>query len=357
MKTTGCKKSAAFLVAIYFVVSLASIGSSHGTPQFARETKLACSACHSHVPLLNEYGQKFYAKGFRLTKSHTADGTIPVWGTFAAQGSTTPGSKVLPITYDTSELASYGYIDSANLLYHLEYFPTTDQVVGFGIKPFGEHFAVSAGNINVMSQYDPGLDITLSTPVYLAPAVTAATTNPAGPFSPGGSLMGIRTSASLGGAMPYGQGWQVAATIPFSNEIGNAAAFDTNSTAHGIFTEIFDRQGMSSYGVNSFAGQDGRHYYGAVLQQKLGQFFMEGGGAYAEGFGDQTHVYSLSADWIPAFDKALAFRVDSQDGVLTFVPTASWELAKHHGALRLVVESAISRGIQPTTTFLMQLHF
>ena len=169
--------------------------------------------------------------------------------------------------------------------------------------------------------------------------------------------MGARVSASLGSALPYGQGWQMAATVPVSNDVGNSPTFGSTQSTHGVFAEVFDRQGMNSYGVNSYAGQDGRHYYGTVLQQKLGSFFLEGGGAYAQGYGGQTHVYSLGVDWLPVFDKALAFRIDSQDNILSFVPTASWELVHHQKALRLVVESALSRGIQPTTSFLVQLHF
>jgi hypothetical protein len=357
MKKLTPKRPAICLAIVYAVISVASIGSGMGTPQFARQTKLPCSACHSHVPLLNEFGQKFYANGFRLDKSHKTYDTVPLWATFSAQGATTPGSKTVPISYDDSEIASYGAFQPEGLLYHFEFFPTTNNVAAYGIKSFGSHFAVSAGNINTMSQYDPGLDITLSTPVYLAPAPTGPNNSLQGPFSPGGSLMGVRLSGSTDSALPYGQGWQVAATVPFSNEIGNAPGFDTTEMARGVYLETFHRQGMNSIGLNSFAGEDGRHYYGAVVQQKVGSMFFEGGGGYANGFGDQTHVYSLSADWVPTFDKALAFRVDSQDGVLSFVPTASWELARHHSALRLVVESVLSRGIQPTSTFLLQLHF
>jgi hypothetical protein len=351
------KRPLILLTVGYGILTVASIGNGFGTPQFARQTKLACSACHSHIPLLNEFGQKFYANGFRLDKGHKMFDTVPVWGTFAAQSQATPGSKVYPVSTNTSELASYGSLPNEGLLYHFEFFPTTNDVTAYGIKSFGEHFAVAAGNINVMSQYDPGLDISLSTPIFLAPGLTGPNNSLQGPFSPGGTLMGVRLSSGTGSALPYGQGWQAAATVPFSNEIGNAPGFDTTDTARGVFLETFNRQGMNSYGLNSFFGQDGRHYYGGVVQQKAGQLFFEGGGAFAQGFGDQTHVYSLGADWIPTFDKALSFRADSQDGVLTFVPTASWELVRKKTALRLVVESAISRGIQPTTTFLVQLHF
>ena len=43
---------------LYFGLGGASIRYALATPQFARQTRLKCSSCHAHVPLLNEFGQK-----------------------------------------------------------------------------------------------------------------------------------------------------------------------------------------------------------------------------------------------------------------------------------------------------------
>ncbi|HWD40848.1 MAG TPA: hypothetical protein VG944_18515, partial [Fimbriimonas sp.] len=52
------------LVALgYVCAAVGSVSTATATPQFARQTKLPCSSCHTHVPLLNEYGQRFYANG------------------------------------------------------------------------------------------------------------------------------------------------------------------------------------------------------------------------------------------------------------------------------------------------------
>ncbi len=81
---------------------------------------------------------------------------------------------------------------------------------------------------------------------------------------------------------------------------------------------------MNSYGVNMFDGQDGRRYYGAVGQQKLGKFFFEGGVSYATFAGTaHTGMASISSTWTPSWDKALGLRLDDQDGFLSLVPTAS----------------------------------
>ena len=60
--------------AIYGVVAVGSMTSARATPQFARETGMTCNNCHRHIPLLNEFGQKFYANGFRRDPSCIAPG-------------------------------------------------------------------------------------------------------------------------------------------------------------------------------------------------------------------------------------------------------------------------------------------
>ncbi|HZR10751.1 MAG TPA: hypothetical protein VFA79_19345, partial [Myxococcales bacterium] len=45
---------------------------SHAVPAFARKTGLACSACHEVWPRLNDFGQLFRDRGYRLERDRDA---------------------------------------------------------------------------------------------------------------------------------------------------------------------------------------------------------------------------------------------------------------------------------------------
>jgi len=345
---------------IYCVAAILSIGNAVATPQFARETKLPCSSCHQHVPLLNKFGQQFYANGFRLPKSHKMVDTVPAWVNLEADA-TTSGSlgSAVPIKYSGTEIASYGNFGPRDI-YHFEYQPTTSQIYPYELHSFGSGLSVQMGEMGLLSQYDPRLDITNSRPVYLQPAGAGPLGNGRfGPFAPGSNVYGFRAVTSISGAssMPYADGWKVAATVPFSDEApcGNTPDFDTHPT--GTFLETYRRDGMNSYGVNTFLGGDGRRYYGAVAQRSLGKVLLEGGVSYATWDAFSTRMASVSGSWAPTPDKAIALRIDDQDGFVNYVPTLSWLLSRNSAAVRLIAESTITHGVAPTTTFSVELKF
>jgi len=85
--------------------------------------------------------------------------------------------------------------------------------------------------------------------------------------------------------------------------------------------------------------------------------FFEGGMSFATFNGAHTGTASLGTTWTPSWDKALAFRIDDQDGIFTLVPTASLWLSKGGGGLRLVGEETITHGVGPTTIVTAQLKF
>jgi len=332
------------------------------TPQFARETNLSCNSCHRHIPLLNEFGQRFYANGFRISKDDKMTKTIPAWGSLGAQATYAKslGSSV-PVSWATTEIASYEFIDQAKLLYHFEYQPTTQQTYIYGIHPFNKSYSVQVGEVGLLSQYDPRLDVFISRPIYLSPGGAGYLGNGKnGPFAPGSNAYAVRGSVSLTGdsALPYSDGWKVAGTIPFSNEAPCGLTPDFNKHPGGVFLEGFRRMGMNSYGVNMFTGQDGRRYYSGVVQEKVGKtLFFEGGVSYASFLQSQTSAASIGTTWTPAWNKAFSLRVDDQDGYLNLVPNLSLLIGGKNSALMLVGESTITHGVGPTTVVTAQLKF
>jgi len=360
------RRSVQFVAGLYALAVIAATRSAVATPQFARETKLPCGSCHSSVPLLNTYGQKFYANGFRLPRSKKVENlTAPLWADLEIEGE---GSRNLgnshPTNWDCSLLASFGSIDSAHFLYHAEYLPVVNNTFIYGIESFGNRFSVAAGQLELLSQYDTLLDISPTVPIYLNPPGTGSTGLPGiyGPFAPSGTTYGLRSTLALdktGNALPYSDGWKAAMTTSLANEV----AYGVNQpklqhSINGEFLETYYRQGMNSYGLNSFFGSDGRHYYGAVVQQKLAdKLLVEGGAAYNQFALGKSDLASVGIDYFPAWNRGFSFRIDDQDGFISYVPSISYLLGARETAARLVFETQFTRAGQPTTTVTLDFKF
>ncbi len=348
------------LVVVYFsvlfAISVASVMSANATPQFARETKMPCGACHSYVPRLNEMGQRYYNNGFRL-QGMKKEPTHPFWAQLAATGVTPSDGNRLTIKWSDTALASGGSIDGLNLLYRLMWRPISHDIELYGIYQISENLVLSAGKIPMISQFDPELELSSISPVALAPAASGGET----PFAPTGTALALRIVGSTQSAMPYGDGWKLTATVPFSNERGDNAGAgrldDFETSPKGLFLEAYRRQGVNSFGVNAFFGRDGRRYQGLVLQREFGSLYFEGSAGYSVTSDGSTNAYSLGFDWIPRPDRAMGLRVDSQAGRTSFVPFASFLLGGNETALRFFVESRLQDGSRPVTTLALKFRF
>ncbi len=162
------------------------------------------------MPLLNTFGQKFYENGFRLTKGHVDQKTIPLWASVGAQGtiSRSLGSSV-PVNWALTEIASYGYVDKAQLLYHFEYQPTEKQTNIYVLHPFSKNLTAQVGEVGLLAQYDPRLDVfqSRSTSTYRqGGAGPLSATESSGPSLHGSNAYGVRMNYSRltgNSAMPY----------------------------------------------------------------------------------------------------------------------------------------------------------
>ncbi len=329
------------------------------TPQFARETNMPCFSCHTHVPRLNEFGQKFLANGYRLPNGHKPLTTYPWWFELvASQTRDAEADETSRVMFDDSSVSSFGYFDRERILYHFTWSPLARELEVNALQRIGSSAAIQVGKIMPLSQYDPGMDWFLSTPIYLEPEDNGSTPEGSfGPFAASGDIFGVRAVLAKGSPMPYGNGWVAAVTVPFSNEGGDGVLFDTGHKARGAFFEAYRRQGMNSLGVNMYTGVDGRHYYGTIGQYRLGKFYLQGGGSYSTWDGGKTHAYSLGIDWTRSFHDAYGLRMDVQDGVVSYIPTASFILGAPNSALQLVVEENIRAGVKPLTTAALVYRF
>jgi hypothetical protein len=347
-------RCAPILATAYLICAVSTIQSASSTPQFARETRLPCRACHLHGSLLNVFGQRYFSNGFRIGKRKPERDTWPLWATLGVQ--TTLGRDfTAPINYAPTEIASYGYLEEAKLLYHLAYQPTKEQTDIYLLSPVTQSLTVQIGEIGLLGQYITKLDVSPTRQANLQPIGF----DDRGLFAPGANAFAVRVVGSLSGpsAMPYADGWKVAATVPFSNEASPAWQPEFDETPTGLFAELFHRTGLTSYGINAFAGRNGRRFYGAVGQHQYRQIYFEGGLSYAEANGRPTRLASLSGTYIPTYHQAYGFRIDDQDGTIGYVPTLSWMIGSETKVVRLVAETRITSGVSPTTTLSAQFKF
>src|SRR5512135_2709894 len=90
------KKVALSLAGVLAVAAFAPDASA--LPVFARQTGMACNACHfQHFPMLNQFGRAFKASGFTL---------------MGAQGKVEGERVSIPETLNMAVLTSMGYVKS-----------------------------------------------------------------------------------------------------------------------------------------------------------------------------------------------------------------------------------------------------
>ena len=343
-----------------FLGAFAAIGcmmtNAAATPQFARETRLPCSACHSYVPRLNGFGQTFYNNGLRLPGQKKAI-TVPIRGQLTATAQTSQTGSRLPVGWNDIAVGSDGTLGNASTLYRIKWFPIARTLQIYALHALDKHLVLSAGKIAMLSQLDPELKIGLSTPTALAPAKSGAET----PFAPAGDAMAIRFVGSTDSAMPYGDGWKLAATLPFSNELGPTSSpsrlREFDSTPKGLFVEVYRRQGLNSVGANAFFGSDGRRYQGLVFQREIAHAYLEGAVGHSETRDGSTTAYSLGLDVELAAETALGVRMDSQGGTTSLVALASRFLGGDVSLWQFIMESRFQAGDRPGMTLRLKFRF
>jgi hypothetical protein len=67
-------KTPIFIIVIGVLLNL-SILKTYAVPSFARQTGLACVACHTEFPELNSFGRQFKLNGYTMTSIPTIDAT------------------------------------------------------------------------------------------------------------------------------------------------------------------------------------------------------------------------------------------------------------------------------------------
>src|SRR2546428_11398866 len=81
---------------------------THLTPTYARQTGLACSACHTHFPELTPTGRAFKLNGYVFRRSESLEGKNPEGQQSLLLNLVAPGSLMFQTSYTSTKKALPG---------------------------------------------------------------------------------------------------------------------------------------------------------------------------------------------------------------------------------------------------------
>lgn len=314
---------------------------AQAVPYFARKYSVNCAHCHVLPPMLNEYGQRFVANGYKMADLERVGWTAPVavWATHRIEVDEELGkAKGYPNRLE--------FISSDALTPWLSYFVearTVSYQTGAGQRLLGRHgrfedaflqfwlpkrIAITVGQFRMLNQWDVSRRLSLSEPIAFSAGV-------GGVGSPNARLQSLR-SFSLAGRAPsvratfqtFGKGsesngWYHEIVVPLSGEVsaplganaGRNASFELEARPKGLLYETYYRQGISSIGGSVFIGkQRWVSNVTGVLQAGTHSFLASAGtGQFRQGHNDFR--LSLGDTWIPKNWLGVGARLDHQTAV------------------------------------------
>ena len=373
-------------VVVAIVTSLAGfviVGEAHATPQFARTYRVDCSHCHSLPPRLNERGLSFVAAGYRFgegTIDRGATFPLAVWSSFDAERR---HSADLSKAYASRvELISAGPIGRSRVSYFAEWRALSQSLQGNGQLlnrsgrfedlfvrvPLGMRGALglTAGQFRTLAQVDVSQRLSVSEPLVFSSNVPA--TRPARnarltglrAFSASGRQPGVRLEYQQQPSLSSADGWFAAVTLPLPGELTipftDAASFEFEARAKGVFLETYRRWGLTSIGGHSFLGDRRRIGTFVVTHDIAGRVALLGGLGAFHAAGVTDARLSIGGEMTFSPNVVAGVRVDHRtrqridpvvllygNGHLPFGPPAFRQ------ALRLQIEQRVQERSHATT--------
>jgi hypothetical protein len=272
-------------VAVLAVVLGGLLPASHAIPYYARKHGLSCIDCHIVTPKLNERGESFLARGYRLGDGAAEpDGfVLPVSAWVTARHEERSVNDLSRTFVPKVELISGGPIAHLPLSYFIEWRAISLETApnrslrdrsgrfedAFVNWEMTERAVFRVGQFRALNQVDVSRRLSVSEPAVFSsslpgdPASRARITSLRA-FSPAGRSPGFSFGyQSLTGDAPA-DGLFHHATLPFvgelslplSDEAYSNASFELQGPPKGVFLETYYRKGLSSLGVHTFLDDD-----------------------------------------------------------------------------------------------------
>jgi len=351
----------------------ASAPPAAAVPYFARKHKLSCMACHVIPPKLNQFGEDFLARGYRLPGDPPGEKTWPfaVWATGRGQWEASQErGRALP---NRVEIISGGPIRRSRAFYFLEWLPVSQEVGDQGQRverhgrfedvlvsfPVGSTY-LTVGQYRMITQVDVSRRLSLSEPL-------AFSTGLVGKQALDSRLTGLR-SFSLSGRSPAlrlnhqwargsraADGWYNSVTMPFAGElvvpltgrVHRERGFEFELRPKGALIESYYRHGLSSFGGHAFLGAE-RRLFGLVGTYNRGPWFSTAAVGFArERTGAQDTRVSWENELVPWEWLAVGLRVDNRTGPgrpVAVIPHVNFEFPLTTYVFRITAEYRQQRG-------------
>ena len=323
------------------IVLILSVQTIQAVPYFARKYSMSCVTCHVQVPKLNEYGEAFIARNYRLPneEARPTSATVPfaAWisGRYQKQNSKSVEEAFLPKV----ELISGGPIRDTALSYFVEWRIVSRSVAApDALKDRGGRFediflnlsmgshTFTVGQYRALRQVDVSRRLSASEPALFSTKL--AVDNPDNQrlqslraFSPSGRSPSISYQLHTVSGDAPADGFFHAVTIPFGGEISlplspgakENASFELEGKPKGVFLESFYRKGLNSVGVHAFIDDD-RWLFQGMGVVKISDVYITGGIGVDEVKNTNHTRLSLEGEYITAVSEwirsAVGFRVE-----------------------------------------------
>ena len=267
---------------VLFVLLFCGSVPGEAVPYFARKYDVRCSQCHLLPPMLNEFGQRFVANGYKLRELERKADTIPlaVWSSYRIEiDQTNELAKGYP---NRVELISSDALTSW-LSYFVEWRTLSYQTTG-SQRLLGRHgrfedaflqfwlpkrVAVTVGQFRMLNQWDVSRRLSLSEPIGYSAGVGGAFSSNARlrslrSFSLAGRAPAVRATLQTFSGGSESDGWYHELVVPFSGELTaplgseakRNASFELEARPKGLLYETYYRKGISSVGGAVFVGSD-----------------------------------------------------------------------------------------------------
>lgn len=345
------------------------------TPQFARKYDVRCTMCHSAPPKLNQTGEDFLARGYRLEQGASTmaeNKTLPVavWATGRGQ-------------WDMSLDRARGLINRVEIIsagpiahrafYFVEWVPVSQEVGANGARVerhgrfedllisvplFGVQLTV--GQYRAMQQIDVSRRLSISEPLAFSTGVAgtpALSTRLTGlrSFSLSGRSPSVRVSHHWATGGRAANGWYNSLTVPLAGEfvipltsrVHRERGFEFEANPKGVVLESFYKYGLSSLGGHAFVG-DSRRLLGVVGSVGSRKLISSAAVGFArEISGSEDTRFSWETDFVPIRWATLGFRIDDRTGPnrpVAYIPYTNLYFPLRTYTARITAEHRQQRG-------------
>lgn len=374
LKTTNfaCYTIAAIIGGLT-VATLCLSKTAYGVPYFARKYKTSCNTCHVLPPKLNQQGEAFVARGYRLEGREPVE-TFPlaVWITGQIEDSPKQNQEGY---LSRIELISGGPIKESGLYYFIEW-----RAISLGLRSDGSlqdrsgrfediflayqtgNLTTTVGQFRLLTQEDVSRRLSVSEPLSLSaslpgkPKTGNERLGRLRAFSPSGRAPAWRLSYYRPSPQTVTRGWYAGVTVPFSGELSfplneeaqQEASLELEGRPKGAFFETYYRSGLNTIGLHGFAG-DNRRWLAQFVGAYNRSFFFS---TLALGAASQNEKDEIRMSWtneiVPAQWVSIGMRYDQRkeegkDSDPIFIPHFNFQFPASQLTLILRFEQRIQK--------------